>query len=157
MAKMQSAKGSRAPVKKSVAPARNNGSNGKHAAPPRLDRGPDKVFAKPRGRVDDFSFNKEVTAVFDDMLDRSVPFYQEIQRMTAEMAVDFAQAGTNVYDLGCSTANSFLNIDRIMAPDANVRFVGVDESKDMLDKARAKLTAAKFARPFELEQGDLNA
>jgi tRNA (cmo5U34)-methyltransferase len=156
MAKTQTTKASRMPVKKSVAPAR--GANGKHA-PSRTAAqiAADKVFAKPRKRVDDFSFNKEVTAVFDDMLDRSVPFYQEIQRMTAEMAVDFAQPNTNIYDLGCSTANSFLNIDRLMAPDANVRFVGVDESPAMLDKARAKLTAAKFARPFELEQGDLNA
>jgi tRNA (cmo5U34)-methyltransferase len=134
----------------------NGSANGKHAVP-RIDLGPDKVFAKPRGRVDDFKFNKEVTAVFDDMLDRSVPFYQEIQRQTAEMAVDFAQPGTNIYDLGCSTANSFINIDRIMPADADVRFVGIDESQDMLDKARAKLAAIKFARPFELQKGDLNA
>src|SRR5688572_9647469 len=74
----------------------------------------DTIFAELRPRVDDFAFNKQVTAVFDDMLDRSVPFYQEIQRMVAELAVDFAQGGTNVYDLGCSTCNPFLNIDRIM-------------------------------------------
>ncbi|MEA2735703.1 MAG: tRNA (cmo5U34)-methyltransferase [Humisphaera sp.] len=118
----------------------------------------DQVFATPRPNVDDFSFNKEVTAVFDDMLDRSVPFYQEIQRMVAELAVDFAQPGTNVYDLGCSTANSFLNIARLMPADSgDVRFVGVDDSNDMLAKARAKLAAAGFARPFELQQGDLNA
>jgi tRNA (cmo5U34)-methyltransferase len=117
----------------------------------------DQVFATPRPNVDDFSFNKEVTAVFDDMLDRSVPFYQEIQRMVAELAVDFAQPGTNVYDLGCSTANSFLNIARLMQADSgDVRFVGVDDSNDMLAKARAKLAAAGFARPFELQQGDLN-
>ena len=62
----------------------------------------DKVFAAPRERVGDFTFNEEVAAVFDDMVDRSVPFYQEIQRMVAELAVDFAQPGSNVYDLGCS-------------------------------------------------------
>ena len=128
--------------------------------------GTDQVFAEARPRVDDFSFNKEVTAVFDDMLDRSVPFYQEIQRQVAELAVDFAQPGTNVYDLGCSTANSFLNIDRVMrggnngdaaADHGEIRFIGVDASNEMLAKARAKLTAAGFTRPFELQQGDLNA
>lgn len=128
----------------------------------------DRVFATPRDRVDDFSFNKEVAAVFDDMLDRSVPFYREIQRMVAELAVDFAQPGTNVYDLGCSTCNSFLNIDRLShggRPTAgangdsgtgDVRFVGVDDSAEMLDKARAKLAAAKFTRPYTLEVADLN-
>ena len=117
----------------------------------------DRVVAKPRDRVDDFSFNSEVTAVFDDMLDRSVPFYREIQRMTAELCADFAQPGTNVYDLGCSTCNSFLNIDRVMKPDAGVSFVGVDYSEEMLAKARGKLEAAKFARPYSLQVGDLDA
>jgi tRNA (cmo5U34)-methyltransferase len=125
-----------------------------------IDAGPDKVFAAPKDRVDDFSFNKEVAAVFDDMLDRSVPFYQEIQRMVAELAVDFAQPGTNLYDLGCSTCNPFLQIDRIMprdaGADAGVRFIGVDDSPEMLKKARAKLAAVKFARPFELRTADLN-
>ena len=118
--------------------------------------GPDKVFAAPLARVDDFTFNKEVAAVFDDMVDRSVPFYQEIQRMVAELATDFAQPGTNVYDLGCSTCASFLQIDRVMPADAGVRFVGVDDSTQMLDKARAKLAAVNFKRPFELETADLN-
>jgi tRNA (cmo5U34)-methyltransferase len=117
----------------------------------------DRVFATPRQRVDDFTFNNEVAAVFDDMVDRSVPFYQEIQRMVAELATDFAQPGTNLYDLGCATCTSFLQIDRVMPADAGVRFVGVDDSTEMLDKARTKLNAVKFHRPFALEVGDLNS
>lgn len=117
----------------------------------------DKVFATPRDKVDDFTFNSEVAAVFDDMVDRSVPFYQEIQRMTAELATDFAQPDTNLYDLGCATCTSFLQIDKLMPADAGVRFVGVDDSTEMLDKARMKLNAVNFKRPFHLELGDLNA
>ena len=123
---------------------------------PGVPGGADKVFAVPKDRVDDFSFNAEVAAVFDDMLDRSVPFYQEIQRMTAELAVDFAQKGTNLYDLGCSTCNPFIQIDRIMPKDSGVRFVGVDDSPEMLQKARAKLAAVGFSRPFDLQTADLN-
>jgi tRNA (cmo5U34)-methyltransferase len=77
--------------------------------------------------------------------------------MVAELAADFAQPGTNVYDLGCSTCNSFLQIDRILPADAGVRFVGIDDSPDMLAKARAKLAAAQFTRPFALQTADLNA
>ena len=33
----------------------------------------------------DFTFNAEVASVFDDMLVRSVPFYDELRRMTVEM------------------------------------------------------------------------
>jgi tRNA (cmo5U34)-methyltransferase len=119
-------------------------------------RGADKVFAAPKERVADFTFNEEVAAVFDDMVDRSVPFYQEIQRMVAELAVDFAQPGTNVYDLGCATCTSFMNIARVMPKDAGARFVGVDDSDEMLAKARAKLVASKFDRPFDLQTADLN-
>jgi tRNA (cmo5U34)-methyltransferase len=140
---------------------RDVAANGRTSAETDPARAPDaaaadRVFAEPRPRVEDFSFNKEVAAVFDDMLDRSVPFYQEIQRMTAELAADFAQPGTSVYDLGCSTCNSFLNIDRILPPGADVRFVGVDDSAEMLAKARGKLAGSGFARPFTLEVADLN-
>src|SRR5919112_748381 len=125
---------------------RSNGRVGTEAAVleappvdvPRVgEPGADKVFATPRPKVNDFTFNEEVAAVFDDMVDRSVPFYQEIQRMVAELAVDFAQPGTNVYDLGCATCASFLNIVRVMPEGAGVKFVGVDDSQEMMDKARA--------------------
>jgi tRNA (cmo5U34)-methyltransferase len=117
--------------------------------------GPDRVFASPR-EATDFSFNTEGTAVFDDMLDRSVPYYAEIQRMVAELAVDFAQPGTAIYDLGCSTANSFIHIDRLMPRGNDVRFVGFDNSAEMLAKARTKLAAVKFDRPVTLQEADLN-
>lgn len=116
----------------------------------------DQVFNDPSRRVDDFAFNGEVTAVFDDMVDRSVPFYQEIHRMTAELAADYAQPGTNVYDLGCSTGHALLQIDAAMPPGGDVNFIGIDESVEMLAKCEAKLIAARIGRPYELRRGNLN-
>lgn len=116
----------------------------------------DQIFATPRARLDDFNFGAETAAVFDDMLDRSVPFYQEIQHMVAQMAADFAEDGTAVYDLGCSTCTSFLHIDSMLPPERDVRFVGIDSSQDMLDLAQRKLTQSGFRRPFELRCGDLD-
>src|SRR4026209_1988415 len=75
----------------------------------------DEVFREVES-VADFNFGETVASVFDDMLDRSVPFYQEIQRMIGEMAADFAVAGTNIYDLGCSTGNTLLNLETYVAP-----------------------------------------
>ena len=72
--------------------------------------GADRLFAEKREQVDDFTFDRETARVFDDMLSRSVPFYAEIQRMTAEIASDFAVDGTNIYDLGCSLCTTFLNL-----------------------------------------------
>src|SRR5512138_559808 len=89
----------------------------------------DEVFREVE-TVTDFNFGEKVASVFDDMLDRSVPFYQEMQRMIAEMAADFAVEGTNIYDLGCSTGTTLLNLDKVLP--GNVNFIGVDESEEML-------------------------
>ena len=56
-------------------------------------QGLDRLFAESRPRAEDFEFGRDTAAVFDDMLDRSVPFYAEIQRMIGELAADFAVSG----------------------------------------------------------------
>jgi tRNA (cmo5U34)-methyltransferase len=43
-----------------------------------------------------------------------------------------------------------------MPRDHDVRFVGFDNSAEMLAKARTKLAAAKFQRPVTLQEADLN-
>lgn len=114
----------------------------------------DQVFAD-RKAVTDFKFGKEVAVVFDDMLGRSVPFYAEMQRMIAELAGDFATEGSNVYDLGCSTGTTMLNLDAAVGPQ--VKFIGVDNSPEMLERCRAKLKEHKFNRDHELVCADLNS
>jgi tRNA (cmo5U34)-methyltransferase len=114
----------------------------------------DEVFNKEMKLVPDFSFGNGVAEVFDDMLDRSVPFYQEIQRMIMEMAADFAVEGSNVYDLGCSTGTTLLNLDQCI-PDG-VKIIGIDNSEAMLEKCRLKLQSNNHARDFELRCIDLN-
>ena len=41
----------------------------------------DDIFKRALTAVADFEFGEKVASVFDDMLVRSVPFYQEMQRM----------------------------------------------------------------------------
>ncbi len=113
----------------------------------------DEIFVEPVA-PGDFRFDKKTAAVFDDMVSRSVPFYEEIQRMVAEIVADFAADGTCVYDLGCSTATTLLALDPMVSP--GVRYIGVDNSPDMLDEARRKLAEANIARPYDLVQADLN-
>ncbi|HTL71587.1 MAG TPA: carboxy-S-adenosyl-L-methionine synthase CmoA [Candidatus Eisenbacteria bacterium] len=114
----------------------------------------DEIFNQKKKLIEDFNFGKETAEVFDDMLDRSVPFYQEVQRMMAELCADFAVPGTRVYDLGCSTCTTFLQIDPKL-PEGVV-CVGVDSSQEMLQKAADKLAKSGFVRELQLEQGDLN-
>jgi tRNA (cmo5U34)-methyltransferase len=113
----------------------------------------DEVFREVEA-VADFSFGEKVASVFDDMLDRSVPFYQEIQRMIAEMAADFAVENSNIYDLGCSTGNTLLNLDSSVGK--GVKFIGVDNSEEMLKRCRQKLTQHGLRHEHELICADLN-
>ncbi len=82
----------------------------------------DEVFRKEQ-KPEDFKFGATVVKVFDDMVTRSVPFYLEIQRMMTEIAADFAVPGTNVYDLGCSTGTTLLNIYKLLHTEVN--FIGI--------------------------------
>lgn len=132
------------------------GPEGGADAPRRVSVPADRLFAEQRQRVDDFNFGEDTARVFDDMLDRSVPFYTETQRMVAELAADFAQDGSSVWDLGCSTCTTFLEIDRALPKDVDVRFVGLDSSPEMLVRAKEKLTEARFSRPYDLRCADLN-
>ncbi len=114
----------------------------------------DRIFASRKSLLKDFDFGKKTAAVFDDMLDRSVPFYSEILRMMAEMTAEFATEGTSIYDLGCSTCNTFLALDPLL-PNG-VRFVGVDSSEEMLKRGREKLARHGVRREVELVCADLN-
>jgi len=114
----------------------------------------DELFREEKGHISDFDFSEKTAEVFDDMLDRSVPFYGEIQRMMGEVATDFVTPGSSIYDLGCSTCTSFVQLEHLVPED--VTFVGLDNSQAMLDKGRAKLEQLNFSRQYELLYQDLN-
>jgi tRNA (cmo5U34)-methyltransferase len=114
----------------------------------------DDLFRRERRQVKDFDFGEDTANVFDNMLDRSVPFYAEIQRMIGEMAADFAVSGTNLYDLGCSTCNTFIQIDSVIAKGVN--FIGTDASEAMLAKAKEKVASRTITHPCKLICSDLN-
>lgn len=117
----------------------------------RMDK--DEVFRDEIEKASDFKFGENVANVFDDMVNRSVPFYGEIQRMMAELAAVHAQEGTDVYDLGCSTGTTLTGMDTMV--DQKIRFVGVDDSQEMLDKCKSKLMELGFSRDYELRCADL--
>ncbi len=114
----------------------------------------DEVFKDSIEKASDFKFGAQVANVFDDMVNRSVPYYGEMQRMLAELSADHAQAGTTVYDLGCSTGTTMLGMHTMVAPD--IQFIGVDDSPEMIEKCHAKLKEQNFNRPYELQIADLN-
>ena len=110
----------------------------------------DKVFAKPIEKQ--FEFDEDVAAVFDDMLSRSVPFYKEVQEIVKHFTCKHIEEGSIIYDLGCSTASTLLNIERD-CKGLGARFIGLDNSKAMLEQAQRKIDI--FNSKIELFEGDI--
>jgi tRNA (cmo5U34)-methyltransferase len=96
----------------------------------------DKVFTKPIKKQ--FEFDEEVAAVFDDMLSRSVPFYEQSQEMTRFFALKALENGGIMYDLGCSTASLLISIAK---QNKDAKLIGLDNSDAMLEQASKKAHA----------------
>ena len=113
----------------------------------------DEVFKEKQNNLSDFEFNKKVAGVFDDMVSRSVPFYEEMQRMTSELAAQYATENSYIYDLGCSTGTTMLLMDKTVKE--NISFVGIDDSEEMIIKCQQKLDNFNLNRKIELSVADL--
>jgi tRNA (cmo5U34)-methyltransferase len=108
----------------------------------------DKVFTKPIKKQ--FEFDEDVAAVFDDMLSRSVPFYEQSQEMTKFFALKALQDGGVMYDLGCSTASLLISVAK---QNSDAQLIGLDNSKAMLEQANKKAHA--YDANIELENADI--
>src|SRR5260370_32474010 len=115
----------------------------------------DKIFLASKTSGRDFEFDAEVAEVFDDMVARSVPFYEEQQNMVTAIGKDFCVPDTNVYDLGCSTATTLIRLCHQLPP--SVHLIGYDNSAPMLEQARHKIAQNHFHERIELPPSDLNS
>ena len=114
-----------------------------------MNKNDDKVFTKPIKKQ--FEFDEEVAAVFDDMLERSVPFYKESQKITKFFALKALREQGVLYDLGCSTASLLIDIQRDLEHEAEL--IGLDNSSAMLARARRKIEA--FGADVQVEEADI--
>ncbi|NHB39118.1 carboxy-S-adenosyl-L-methionine synthase CmoA [Helicobacter pylori] len=88
-----------------------------------------------------FCFDEKVAHVFDDMLERSIPYYYEMLDLGAYFIAQNLKENLNpnplIYDLGCSTGNFFIALNQQIQQD--IELVGIDNSMPMLKKAQEKL------------------
>lgn len=98
-----------------------------------------------------FEFNAQVAAVFDDMVMRSVPFYREVLKITAELAHEFYKPETKIYDLGSSTGALALALSSEFAGKP-FSYVGIDASDEMNYRARENCKSLPSA---EFVMGDI--
>lgn len=87
-----------------------------------------------------WEFNKEVSDVFDKHVRQSIPMYEEFQKSVIKLSEFFIKNGDCVYDLGCATGETtyLLNQKNDKTCKKNIRFVLIDNSQSMINKARQK-------------------
>ena len=112
----------------------------------------DTVFRKEHPEIAEFAFDEKVTAVFSDMLKRSVPGYGTIISLIAVLAKKYAQPDTVIYDLGCSLGAVSLAIANNVE---NCKIFGFDISKSMIEKAQELVLESKKEAQVSLFCGDI--
>ncbi len=116
----------------------------------------DRVFQQT-ARIEDFAFDERVAKVFDNMVSRSVPFYNEVQRIQSDLIMDFLPDNRGVVcDLGCSTGTTLEYLTQHPKCPNSTQFIGYDNSTSMLDKAREKLSEQINAGKVSLITADLS-
>lgn len=81
-------------------------------------------------------FDEEVSQAFDAHVRKSVPFYDELQRMVVELSEYFVRDQSVIYDLGSSTGATLAMLGEAHAAKENAQFIGFDLSESMVQEAR---------------------
>ena len=119
----------------------------------------DEIFKQPGSGKKPFEFNAQVADVFDDMVSRSVPFYKEVLQMSAELAKEFYQPNTMIYDLGCSTGAIVPLLENEFG-DIHFAYTGIDSSQEMVLRSQAHIRSPGFkpgATKVEFQCADITA
>ena len=82
-----------------------------------------------------FTFNQEVTEVFEDMIDRSVPGYKTSLSLITHNARKYYQTKTNCYDIGCSLGASSLSI---LQGAKEAKIIAIDNSEAMIEECERR-------------------
>lgn len=114
----------------------------------------DAVYAVPREKIADFTFDETVARVFPDMIQRSVPGYATVISMIGVLADRYAREKTCLYDLGCSLGAATLSI-RHHLRHSQCRIIAVDNSEAMIRRCSRILDADDSSIPVDLVCADI--
>ncbi len=100
-----------------------------------------------------WKFDESVTAVFDDMLERSIPQYGVMRKACYALACRYAQSKTDIVDLGCSRGEAMAAlVDKFGVGN---RFTGIDVSGPMLQASRERFSGMIDAKIVNIRNMDL--
>ena len=98
----------------------------------------DSVFNNSLNKIVDFTFDDKVANVFEDMLHRSIPGYSTIIANIGTLTKRYAQAGSNLYDLGSSLGAAAIAINNNLSVP-NCKIFAIDNSISMINRCRSFL------------------
>ncbi len=107
----------------------------------------------PSAAVAPWAFDAQVTAVFPDMLRRSIPQYETMRELVTDLASDFRQPNTDIIDLGTSRGDAVAPL--IARFGAENRYVLAEISEPMLETCRERFRGYIDAGLVELRREDL--
>ena len=96
----------------------------------------DEIFKQPI--LKQFEFDENIASVFDDMISRSVPFYDVSSNLITQILVKYLDNQAFIIDLGCSTGALLF---KLFEKNPKFRLCGVDNSKAMQEIAKNKAKA----------------
>ena len=110
----------------------------------------DKLFAKSRALTTGFRFDEQVVRVFPDMIARSVPGYELVVPMIGMLARRYAQADTQIYDLGCSLGAASLAMS-LAIKAKGTRIIAVDNSEAMVARCEKNISVQAGNVPIDVQ------
>jgi len=86
---------------------------------------------------EDWKFDEKVSMIFDYHVNKSIPFYKELQTTIANLSTSILKPNSKVIDLGTATGETIYQINKSNG-NKEISYLGIDNSIPMLEKARVK-------------------
>ena len=114
-----------------------------------MTRDKDEIYKQRLSAIPKFAFNGKVVDVFDDMIERSVPQYREVQLLSAKLATECYQPSSKIYDLGCSTGATILELSKLQNREFHI--IGIDSSTEMITRCKTKVQSLSSLDRHKIE------
>jgi tRNA (cmo5U34)-methyltransferase len=98
-------------------------------------------------------FDEEVTRVFEDMIQRSVPLYDEMRRSVLAVGAEFVSPGSTIVDYGSARGGAIAPFIRRLRGQG--RFICVEKSEPMVRALRDRFARERAAGSVEIRHGDI--
>lgn len=114
----------------------------------------DTIYRAPIVDIKPFVFDEQVADVFADMIQRSVPGYQQTLALIQTVTSECAQENTCLYDLGCSLGAATMAMRQVVE-DRDCEIVAVDNSAAMVQRCRQVLMTDASSVPVTIREQDV--